>query len=186
MNETVLGIDPGLTRCGYGLITKSKSRHVTFEAVGVIESKSTMELTERIQIIGEAVERLLLQHKPTQVAIEKVFSQQNLKSVMSVAQISGVIIFLCRKENIPVTFYTPTEVKAAVTGSGRASKEQVTNMVTKILRLKQAPKPADAADALAIAITGAWRGSQTSIDQVETAAQKKWRTAEAASKQRRR
>jgi crossover junction endodeoxyribonuclease RuvC len=103
-----------------------------------------------------------------------------------VAQISGVVVYLCKERGIPVTFYTPTEVKAAVTGSGRANKTQVTNMVMKILKLKTVPKPADAADALAIAITAAWRGFNEPLDsstsKVETVAQQKWRTAIAASK----
>jgi len=144
-----------------------------------------MDQNERIEVIANQIDHLLRTSKPDQVAIERVFSQQNLKSVMSVAQISGVIVYLCRKRKIPVTFYTPTEVKAAVTGSGRAGKEQVNNMVVKILKLKSAPKPADAADALAIAITAAWRGSETAGDVVETAAQRKWRTAEQEAKQRR-
>jgi crossover junction endodeoxyribonuclease RuvC len=186
MAERVLGFDPGLTRCGYGVISKQKSRQVSFEAVGVFESSSKEELTERISKIGADVARLIDQVKPDAVAIERVFSQQNLRSVMSVAQISGVIVFLCKQKGIPVTFFTPTEVKAAVTGSGRASKEQVTKMVTQILKLKEVPKPADAADALAIAITAAWRGIQNSIGLAETPAQQKWRAAETASKQKQR
>lgn len=185
MSEIVLGIDPGLTRCGYGLIRKSPSRQVAFLEVGVFQSPSTMEQNDRIELIANQVDALIAKLKPNQVAIERVFSQQNLKSVISVAQVTGAIVYLCMKRKVPVTFYTPTEVKAAVTGSGRASKDQVNNMVVKLLKLKSAPKPADAADALAIAITGAWRGSQSSSDAVETPAQRKWRTAEEASKQRR-
>lgn len=185
MAQTVLGIDPGLTRCGYGLISKSASRQVSFLDVGVFESPSTMDQNERIEKIGNQIDNLLKETKPDQVAIERVFSQQNLKSVMSVAQISGVIVYLCRKRKIPVSFYTPTEVKAAVTGSGRAGKEQVNNMVVRLLKLKAAPKPADAADALAVAITAAWRGTELVSDVIETPAQRKWRTAEQEAKQRR-
>jgi len=186
MTERVLGIDPGLTRCGYGVILKGNSRQITFESVGVFESSSKDELTERIEKIGNAISKLITEIKPDSVAIERVFSQRNLRSVMSVAQISGVIVYLCKKKSIPVTFFTPTEVKAAVTGSGRASKEQVTTMVAKILKLKEIPKPADAADALAIAITAAWRGVQGEAQPSETPAQRKWRDAEAASKQKQR
>ena len=186
MNQIVLGIDPGLTRCGYGLISKRSSRQVSFVDVGVIQSSSDLELTARIALIGTAVAKLLDETKPNQVAIERVFAQQNLHTVMGVAQISGVVVYLCHERNIPVTYYTPTEVKAAVTGSGRANKTQVTNMVMNILKLKTIPKPADAADALAIAITAAWRGGHEAIDSVstknETSAQQKWRTAIAASK----
>ena len=186
MSEKVLGIDPGLTRCGFGLITKSASRQIKFLSVGVFQTPSSMEETQRISEVAKQVDDLLQLEKPDQVAIERVFSQQNLKSVISVAQISGAIVYLCLKRSIPVTFYTPTEVKAAVTGSGRASKDQVNNMVVKLLKLKEAPRPADAADALAIAITAAWRGSQSKTDAVETPAQRKWRIAEDATKQRRR
>jgi len=186
LNQIVLGIDPGLTRCGFGLISKRSSRQVSFVDVGVIQSSSEVELSSRIGLIGSAIAKLLDEAKPNEVAIERVFASQNLHTVMGVAQISGVVVFLCQERGIPVTFYTPTEVKAAVTGSGRANKTQVTNMVMNILKLKSIPKPADAADALAIAITAAWRGGNQSLDslssKVETAAQQKWRTAISASK----
>jgi crossover junction endodeoxyribonuclease RuvC len=181
LEQTVLGIDPGLTRCGFGLIQVNKGRRISFIEVGVLQSESGMELSDRIAKIGNGLEDLLKRTKPTQVAIERVFSQHNLNTVMGVAQITGVLMFLCSKHNIPVDFYTPTEVKAAVTGSGRANKDQVTEMVTKLLKLKAIPKPADAADALAIAITGAWRGTKSTTG-TETPAQRKWRTAEASSK----
>ncbi len=181
MNQTVLGIDPGLTRLGFGLIQVGKSRQITFVEVGVLRSDSGAELATRIGGLGDELELLIKRTKPTHIAIERVFSQQNLNTVMGVAQITGVLIYLCSKNGIPFDFYTPTEVKAAVTGSGRANKEQVTQMVTKLLKLKAIPKPADAADALAIAITGAWKGAKTSSAS-ETPAQRKWRTAEANSK----
>ena len=183
MNQIVLGVDPGLTRFGFGLIEVGKSRQVVFVEVGVLQSDSKMELTERINKIGTEFEELIRRSKPTHVAIERVFSQQNLKTVMGVAQITGVVLFVCSKYNIPVDFYTPTEIKAAVTGSGRANKHQVTQMVTKLLKLKTIPKPADAADALAVAVTGAWRGTISS-NATETPAQRKWRTAEANSKRK--
>jgi crossover junction endodeoxyribonuclease RuvC len=189
LSQTVLGIDPGLTRCGFGLISKRSSRQVSFIDVGVIQSDSALEVTDRIALVGNQVAELLDRTKPTQVAIERVFAQQNLHTVMGVAQISGVVVYLCHQRGIPVNFYTPTEVKAAVTGSGRANKAQVTNMVMQILKLKEIPKPADAADALAIAITAAWRGGSELLDKLsdtpETAAQQKWRTAIAASKKHR-
>ncbi len=187
MSETILGIDPGLTRCGYGVIAKDKSRKVDFVAVGVIQSPSTMDLSARLALIGDEIAKVLDVHRPSRVAIERVFSQKNLNTVIGVAQISGIISYLCHQRSIPVVFHTPTEVKAAVTGSGRAAKDQVTLMVTKILKLKELPKPADAADALAIAITSAWRGDtsslSTDLSTAETAAQKKWRLAIASSKQ---
>lgn len=187
MSEIILGIDPGLTRCGFGVITKDKSRGVSFVAVGVIQSPSTMEISSRLALIGDEIAKVLDKQKPSTVAIERVFSQKNLNTVIGIAQISGVISYLCHQRGISVVFYTPTEVKAAVTGSGKAAKEQVSLMVTKILKLKEIPKPADAADALAIAITSAWRGDTSSLvsdlSTEETAAQKKWRLAIASSKQ---
>ena len=186
MSDTILGIDPGLTRCGYGVISKHKSRAVSFVTVGVIQSPSTMEISSRLALIGDEISKVLDKQKPSRVAIERVFSQKNLNTVIGIAQISGIISYLCHQRGIPVVFYTPTEVKAAVTGSGKAAKDQVTLMVTKILKLKEIPKPADAADALAVAITSAWRGDTSSLvadlSTAETAAQKKWRLAIASSK----
>ncbi len=181
---TVIGFDPGLTRCGFGIVEKGSSRQVNYLEVGVFLSDKEAELSSRIAAIGDEVADLLDRVKPEQVAIERLFAQQNLHSVMGVAQISGVIVYLAHQRNIPVTFYTPTEVKAAVTGSGRANKSQVSNMVMQILKLKEIPKPADAADALAIAVTLAWRGGKERPTQIssETKAQEKWRTSIASAK----
>jgi crossover junction endodeoxyribonuclease RuvC len=185
--SVLLGFDPGLTRCGFGIVAKSSSRQVKFLEVGVLESDKSLDDTARIAIIGDQIAKLLDRIQPEQIAIERVFAQQNLKSVMGVAQVSGVISYLAHQRQIPVTFFTPTEVKAAVTGSGRANKMQVTNMMMQILKLKEIPKPADAADALAIAVTLAWRGGKTVLSQVstETKAQEKWRNAIASSKKSR-
>lgn len=184
---TVIGFDPGLTRCGFGIVEKGSSRQVSYLEVGVFLSDKEAELSSRIASIGDEVADLLDRVRPEQVAIERLFAQQNLHSVMGVAQISGVIVYLAHQRNIPVTFYTPTEVKAAVTGSGRANKSQVSNMVMQILKLKEIPKPADAADALAIAVTLAWRGGKERPTQIssETRAQEKWRTAIASAKKTR-
>jgi crossover junction endodeoxyribonuclease RuvC len=184
--KKVLGLDPGLTRCGFGLITSSKGRVVRFEEVGVLESSPDEELSQRIYEIGQQVEKLLDRTKPDLVAVERVFSQQNLKTVVSVANISGVIAYLSRARRISVDYFTPTQVKAAVTGSGKANKSQVSSMVKRILNLQELPKPADATDALAIAITAAWRAGYAQDDAPLTAAQLKWRDAENASQKRRR
>ncbi len=183
----VIGFDPGLTRCGFGSVAKGASRQVRFLEVGVFESGKELELSDRIAFIGDQVGALLDRVKPEQIAIERLFAQQNLHSVMGVAQMSGVIVYLAHQRGIAVTFYTPTEVKAAVTGSGRAAKAQVSKMVMQILKLKELPKPADAADALAIAVTLAWRGGKERPSQIstETKAQEKWRTAIATAKKTR-
>jgi len=171
----ILGVDPGLTRCGVGVIDLGKSRKTSLVYVGVIESLKTAELDSRIGSIGSELEALITKYKPDVVAIERVFSQQNLSSVMGTAQIAGVAIFLSHKHNIPIAMHTPTEVKAAVTGSGRAGKAQVGEMVANLLGLDDVPKPADAADALAIAICQAFRGSNSSSSY--TKAQQKWHSA---------
>lgn len=171
----ILGIDPGLTRCGIGIIELSKSRKVSLVDVLVLTSAKESELDARIGVIGKELETLIKRHRPDVVAIERVFSQQNLSSVMGTAQISGVAIFLAAKYKIPIAMHTPTEVKAAVTGSGRAGKAQVGLMVASLLGLKEVPKPADAADALAIAICQGFRGVNTSASY--TKAQLKWHEA---------
>lgn len=172
---TILGIDPGLTRCGVGVVEFAGGRKVSLIEVLVIESPKESELDDRIGFIGKRLEALIRLHKPTVIAIERVFSQQNLSSVMGTAQISGVAIFLASKYSIPIAMHTPTEVKAAVTGSGRAAKAQVGQMVARLLSLKAVPKPADAADALAIAICQAFRGANTKSGY--TSAQLKWNDA---------
>ena len=171
----ILGVDPGLTRCGVGVIDLGKSRKTTLVYVGVIQSLRTAELDTRIGAIGTELETLIFKFKPDVIAIERVFSQQNLSSVMGTAQVAGVAIFLAHKYKIPMAMHTPTEVKAAVTGSGRAGKVQVGAMVAKLLGLDQVPKPADAADALAIAICQGYRGSNSSASY--TKAQQKWHSA---------
>ena len=171
----ILGVDPGLTRCGVGVIDLGKSRKTTLVYVGVIHSLRTAELDTRIGAIGTELETLISKFKPDVIAIERVFSQQNLSSVMGTAQVAGVAIFLAHKYKIPMAMHTPTEVKAAVTGSGRAGKVQVGAMVAKLLGLDEVPKPADAADALAIAICQGYRGSNSSASY--TKAQQKWHSA---------
>lgn len=171
----ILGIDPGLTRCGVGIVELTRSRKVSLVDVVVLTSAKEAELDERIGSIGKKLESLIKKHRPDVIAIERVFSQQNLSSVMGTAQISGVAIFLASKYSISITMHTPTEVKAAVTGSGRAAKAQVGLMVASLLGLKEVPRPADAADALAIAICQGFRGVNTSSSY--TKAQLKWHDA---------
>ncbi|WGD36309.1 crossover junction endodeoxyribonuclease RuvC [Lysinibacter sp. HNR] len=160
----VLGIDPGLTRCGVGVVEVSATRVARFVDVQVVRTPSAMELSQRLLNIGEGIERLIDQHKPDAIALERVFTQHNVSTVMGIAQISGVAFFLAAQRQIPVGLHTPTEVKASVTGYGSADKSQVGAMVAKILNLAAPPRPADAADALALAICHAWRG--TGLDSV--------------------
>ncbi|WP_137724456.1 crossover junction endodeoxyribonuclease RuvC [Prescottella subtropica] len=153
----VFGVDPGLTRCGFGVVDTGRGREVTPVAVDVIRTPPDMELASRLLGISNAAEEWLDRYRPTVVAVERVFSQHNVRTAMGTAQAGGVVALAAAKRGIPVCFHTPSQVKAAVTGSGTADKKQVTAMVTRILGLDTAPRPADAADALALAICHCWR-----------------------------
>jgi len=153
----VLGVDPGLTRCGLGVVDSAPGRRAVLVAVGVARSDPGDDPALRLLRIGDEVERWLDLHAPDAVAVERVFAQHNLRTVMGTAQVSGVVMVAAARRGIPVTLHTPSEVKAAVTGNGRAPKSQVQAMVARILALPQAPTPADAADALALAICHLWR-----------------------------
>lgn len=154
----VLGVDPGLTRCGVGVIEGSLGRPINFVAVDTIKTPATMPLGERLAHIEKGIEYWLEAVQPDVVAVERVFSQHNVRTVMGTAQASGIALLAATRRGIPVATHTPSEVKAAVTGSGRADKAQVGTMVARLLRLDEVPKPADAADALALAICHLWRG----------------------------
>lgn len=153
----VLGVDPGLTRCGIGVVDGGPGRQVACVHYSVVRTPADAELPSRLLAVAEAVDQALEQHRPQAVAIERVFSQHNVRTVMGTAQASGVVALCAARRGLPVGFHTPSEVKAAVTGSGAAGKAQVTTMVTRLLSLPQRPKPADAADALALAICHLWR-----------------------------
>ena len=153
----VMGVDPGLTRCGLSVIESDGGRRVVALDVDVVRTPTGMALHRRLLAISDAVEHWMDTHRPDVIAIERVFSQQNVSTVMGTAQAGGVIALAAARRNIDVHFHTPSEVKAAVTGSGGAGKAQVTAMVTKILALQAKPTPADAADALALAICHCWR-----------------------------
>jgi crossover junction endodeoxyribonuclease RuvC len=152
----VLGVDPGLTRCGLGVVDGVPGR-VRLVEVGVARTAATSELGSRLVALEAEIEAWLDRHHPDAVAVERVFAQHNVRTVMGTAQAGAVAITAAARRGIPVALHTPSEVKAAVTGSGRADKAQVGLMVTRILRLQDLPRPADAADALALAICHAWR-----------------------------
>ena len=161
----VLGIDPGLTRCGVGVVEGTVGRPLSLVGVGVVRTSADLPLPQRLVAIERGIEEWIDRHAPDAVAVERVFAQHNLRTVMGTAQASGVALLVACRRGLPVALHTPSEVKAAVSGSGRAEKAQVAAMVTRLLRLTEAPKPADAADALALAITHIWRGgAQARID----------------------
>jgi crossover junction endodeoxyribonuclease RuvC len=153
----VLGVDPGLTRCGLGVVDGLPGRPPSLVATGVIRTGADEDIAARLLAIEEEIERWLTEYRPDAVAVERVFSQHNVRTVMGTAQAGAVAIVCAARRGLPVALHTPSEVKAAVTGSGRADKEQVTLMVMRLLRMTDRPTPADAADALALAICHLWR-----------------------------
>lgn len=198
----ILGVDPGLTRCGLGVIDAAGGRQVELVAVSVARSKPDMAPQQRLQKIFVAVEEAIAEYRPDVVAIERVFAQDNVRSVMGTAQVAGIVMLAAARANLPLGMHSPSEVKAAVTGNGRAAKAQVQEMVRVILHLTAVPRPKDAADALAIAICHAWRGgaqhmSNESVERAQyggagmlpraegvdlTPAQKMWAQAERMSR----
>jgi crossover junction endodeoxyribonuclease RuvC len=154
----IMGIDPGLTRCGVGIVDVDSHRRSQFVAVHVVRTDAADELPARLLSLDAELTVLLDTYQPDFVAVERVFSQLNVRTAMGTAQASAVALLNASRRGMGTALYTPTEVKAAVTGYGRADKSQITSMVTRILNLNTPPKPADAADALALALCHAMRG----------------------------
>jgi len=154
----VLGVDPGLTRCGVGVIDGEPGRALTLLGTDVIRTPHGDDIAHRLLALEAGFESWLTEYQPDAVAVERVFSQHNVRTVMGTAQAGAVAIVCAARRGLPVALHTPSEVKAAVTGNGRAGKEQVTEMVTRLLRMASPPRPADSADALALAICHLWRG----------------------------
>ena len=176
----VLGIDPGLTRCGVGIVDVERSRRANLVHVDVIRTPSDAPLGERLAAVARGIRSVLASHAPDAVAVERVFAQHNSHTVMGTAQASGVALLLAAEAGLPTATHTPSEVKAAVTGYGSADKRQVQAMIARILRLDAPPQPADAADALAIALCHAWRrgGATPGATESLTPAQRAWANAE--------
>ena len=185
----VLGIDPGLTRCGVGVVEIGADRRARLVHVGVIRSDPGTPLAERLLGVATGIRAAIAEHRPDAVAVERVFAQHNVSTVMGTAQASGIALVLAAEHGLPVGLHTPSEVKAAVTGYGAADKAQVGAMVARLLRLDAPPTPADAADALAIAICHAWCGGAGGAASAAlgadrstlTPAQRAWRAAEKQS-----
>jgi crossover junction endodeoxyribonuclease RuvC len=154
----VLGVDPGLTRCGVGVVDGEPGRALTLLGTDVIRTPHGDDIAHRLLALEAGFESWLTEYQPDAVAVERVFSQHNVRTVMGTAQAGAVAIVCAARRGLPVALHTPSEVKAAVTGNGRAGKEQVTEMVTRLLRMASPPRPADSADALALAICHLWRG----------------------------
>jgi crossover junction endodeoxyribonuclease RuvC len=157
----VLGVDPGLTRCGVGVVDGAVGSPISLVEVGVILTPVESPLEQRLLDLDQQLSQWINMWKPDVIAVERVFSQHNVRTVMGTGQAAGIALLLAAKAGIPVMMHTPSEVKASVTGSGRANKAQVAQMVQKILNLETIPKPVDATDALALAICHIWRGGGT-------------------------
>jgi len=154
----VLGVDPGLTRCGIGVVERNGQK-LSLVDLGVIRTPKESDLAARLLELDGELTLWIKRAKPDVIAIERVFSQLNVKTAMATGQAAGVAILLAAKSGLPIALHTPSEVKAAVTGSGRADKKQVATMVKRILGLEDVPKPVDTTDALALAICHHWRGT---------------------------
>ena len=197
MTLRVLGIDPGLTRCGVGIVDVAPDRTARLVHVGVIRTPPELPLEERLLAIGHGIGKVLDEFQPTAVGLERMFAQQNLRTVMGTAQASGVALQVAASRSLAVGLHTPSEVKAAISGYGSADKRQLGVMVARVLGLDEVPRPADASDALAIAICHGWRAlgeasirrtadpaSRRRMDgsQRLTAAQRAWRDAEKSAR----
>lgn len=186
----ILGVDPGLTRCGVGVIDVASDRKITLVHVSVIQTSPTLDLPHRLLAIRNGIVGLFEEFAPERVALERVFAQQNLRSVMGTAQVSGIVLVEAAARVLGVDLHTPTEVKAAVTGSGRANKAQVATMVRRLTGMDNAKLLPDATDALALAICNAWRGGSgagggsAGYATELTPAQRRWRDAESLARRK--
>ena len=167
----VMGVDPGLTRCGLGIVEGDLGKPLHMIAVGVVRTPTSDDPAMRLLALQIEIDEWMARYQPDAVAVERVFAKANIRGIMGTAQASAVPMLAAARLGLPLALHTPTEVKAAVTGNGRADKAQVTTMVTRILRLDTPPKPADAADALALAICQVWRGTAQKRLQQAVAAQ---------------
>ena len=154
----VLGVDPGLTRCGIGVIDGESGKTLALVATDVIRTGTGDDIGARLLALEQQIDQWLASYRPDAVAVERVFSQHNVRTAMGTAQAGAVAIVCAARRGLPVALHTPSEVKAAVTGSGRADTAQVTQMVARLLAMADPPRPADCADALALAICHLWRG----------------------------
>lgn len=186
----VLAVDPGLTRCGVGVVQGAPGGRLQIVTVGVIRTGADTPLHERLHELQVELEAVFERTRPDTVAVERMFARNDVSTIMGTAQASAVPMLAAASRGLPLGLHTPSEVKAAVTGNGRADKAQVTAMVTRILGLESAPKPADAADALALAICHHWRGAgaarraNTDGERPLAPAAAQYRAAEAAAARR--
>ena len=151
----VLGIDPGIARCGWGVIDANSAR-LTCINYGCIETKAKEAVEKRLAVVYEKIIKIIEKYEPSDMAVEELFFNTNAKTAFLVGQARGVILLAAGQKNIPLSIYTPLQVKMAMTGYGRAEKNQIGQMVKMLLKLKEIPKPDDTADALAVGLTRAF------------------------------
>ena len=154
----VLGVDPGLTRMGVGVVDGRIGAPLKMVAAGVVRTPADEPIHRRLLSVDVQITEWLDEYEPDAVAVERMFAQEGVRTIMGTAQAAGVAMVAAARRGLPVALHTPSEVKAAITGDGRAQKDQVAAMVVRILKLAEAPKPVDATDALALAICHVWRG----------------------------
>ena len=154
----VLGVDPGLTRMGVGVVEGRIGAPLSIVGAGVIRTPADEPIHLRLLSVDEQINQWLDEYAPDAVAVERMFAQEGVRTIMGTAQAAGIAMVAAARRGLPVAMHTPSEVKAAITGNGRAQKDQVAAMVVRILKLAEAPKPVDATDALALAICHVWRG----------------------------
>lgn len=149
----MLGIDPGTAVCGFGVVRTGVDRRATLLECGVVRTRATAALPDRLLTLADALEELLERHRPDALALENVFLGRNARTALVLGHARGVVMLAAARRGVVVAEITPAEVKRAVTGSGAATKPQVAAMVARLLRLATAPEPSDAADGVAIALT---------------------------------
>lgn len=151
----ILGLDPGLATLGYGVIRKEKSKRAEMIDYGIVSTPKEENLAVRLCMLEKGIKQIIEKFKPDEIAVEELFFAKNVKTGISVAHARGVILLTANKECGKIFEYTPLQIKQALTGYGRAEKNQIQQMVKSLLGLKSIPKPDDAADALAVALTHA-------------------------------
>src|ERR1035437_8157297 len=151
----ILGIDPGIGRCGWGVVDAQNSKYKA-QSFGCIETSPKKEIPDRLQEIYAGVSKIIKTYKPDALSIEELFFNTNAKTAFVVGQARGVILLAAAQENLEIAIYTPLQVKMSLTGYGRAEKSQIGKMVKTLLNLKEIPKPDDTADALAVALAHAF------------------------------
>ncbi len=153
----VLGVDPGLTRCGVGVVEGLPGRKPSLLLADVVTTASDLEIGQRLAVLERELVQVIAEYRPDAMAVERPFARRDVSTIAGTLQATGVVLLTGTRAGLHVAQHTPTEVKAAISGNGRADKAQVGHMVMRILSLAGPPRPADAADAVALAICHLWR-----------------------------